>query len=130
MGRFIRTDFAALGAQLRTLRQAAGLSQERLAQRMTELAHDGNPRAKAVSLEWVRRVEHGTVKSVDTERLALAARVLGVAVSELLPPTTRPDRDATLTTTEIALALRGHGVPEDVVARILHEIEQYQRPSE
>lgn len=81
-----------------------------------EISHD--PKYPAIALEWIRRVEQGRVQSVSSERIALAAVVLGVPVSDLLPGTELPPASLT----DVALVLRAYGVDDNTLRRILDEI--------
>lgn len=110
---------------LKELRQKRGFSQQDLAMEMTLKAREitNNPKYPTIAVEWVRRVEQGHSQSVSSERVSLAAAALGVPVSDLLPGTELPPASLT----DVAIALRGYGVDDDTVRRILDYITD-QKP--
>lgn len=105
---------------LKEIRQKRGFSQQDLAMEMTmkarEITH--NPKYPTIAVEWVRRLEQGHAQSVSSERISLAAVALGVPVSDLLPGIELPPTSLT----DVAVALRGYGVDDNTLRRILDEI--------
>ena len=71
-----------VGYQIRVARLAAGLSQRELGRRIS------------VSHQTIGRIERGTGRGPELERLALIAAVLGMTVSVGLHPSGSPVRDA------------------------------------
>lgn len=117
----ITIDPKPFAETLQRLRRKKGFSQHGLATEMTIVARDttGNAKYPAIPVEWVRRIEQGHMQTVSSERVALAALALGVTVSDLLPAADAPPA----TITDIALALRGYGMPDAAIRRILTYIE-------
>lgn len=121
-------DGKAFGDILRDKRQANNLSQENLSYEMNWIWQQKNLPGK-ISVGWVKRVEEGTVNSINRMRAAVAAQVLGIPVTHLLPkpPVDKTKKSFPISETDIAVTLRGYGLADDQIEELLIVIQDYRK---
>lgn len=115
-------DSQLFGENLRRIRQLKNMSQEDLAFAMNLLWQQAGEPGK-ISIGWVKRIEGGTVQSVNRTRILYAAEALNVPVTQLLPTSQTPESE-TSTETDIVLTLRRYGLSDDQIEEFLIAIRR------
>ncbi len=120
----IAADSQTIGALIREARHAKKLSQLEMVFEMNVLLRKRYPQSKRglISLDWLRQIERGDPQTVSTERIGYAAEVLGIPVSQLLPVIDPAETETDVG--DVVLALRGYGVSEQSVEKILQYIKE------
>lgn len=122
-------DIKTIGTIIREKRLEKGLTQQGLVFEMNVLMRKQKPKKqRLISLDWLRQIERGDPRTISTERLGYAAEVLGIPVSQLLPVMTSTGTNSDVT--EVILALRGYGVSEQSVEKILQYIQDEKEHEE
>ena len=119
----IAADSQTIGALIHKARQAKKMSQQEMIFEMNVLMRKRFPTGKRrlISLDWLRQIERGDPQTISTERIGYAAEVLGIPVSQLLPVLKSPETETDVA--DVVLALRGYGVSEQSVEKILQYIQ-------
>lgn len=116
----VEADVKTIGMIVREKRTEKGMSQQDVLFQINQLERQRYPKKKKlISFEWLRQLERGDPRTISTERLGYLAEVLEIPISQFLPviaSETHNDVGA------VALALRGYGVSERSVEKILQYI--------